>query len=133
MNMSIVPKVVASSLFCLVMLGTLEGCHKAPILLEKAIVRNASSRPISNVLVQHEPTGGMARVNKILPEAELYLGFSRQPMKAKWAMVTWKMENGERRQVKVNLPRSPGKPGTETFTLIYTIEANGAVSVRLER
>ena len=109
----------------------LVNCHKAPILLSQAIVRNASSQPISNVQVQHEPTGGVGRVNRILPEAELDLGFVRQPMKAKWAIVNWKISTGETRQARVDLPRRTGATDGQTFSLIYTIDAGGSVSARL--
>ena len=113
----------------------LTGCITSPTMLNRAVVRNATSRKISEVMVRHEPTGAIGRVSAILPRAEFDLGFSRQPLKAKRAVVTWTEPTGAVIRVKVVLPRKPKQEEAKTnrtFTLVYTIQPSGEVSVHLQ-
>ncbi len=113
----------------------LAGCITSPTMLDRAVVRNATSRKISEVMVRHEPTGATGRVSAILPRAEFDLGFSRRPLKAKRAVVIWKETTGAMNRVEVVLPPRPKQEKTRTdrtFTLVYTIQASGAVSVHLQ-
>ncbi len=113
----------------------LAGCVTSPTMLNRAVVRNATSRQISEVMVRHEPTGATGRVSAILPRAEFDLGFSRQPLKAKRALVSWKEPTGAVIRVEVALPHKPKQEKAKTdrtFTLVYTIQPSGAVSVHLQ-
>jgi hypothetical protein len=90
---------------CLSMLCAFSACAPAPIMLDRAIVRNGTSNTISDVTVRHEPTNAMGHVSAILPQSELDLGFTRQPLKGKRAVVTWTTEGMRPMSVEVLLPK----------------------------
>jgi len=113
----------------------LSACAPAPILLDRAIVRNETSNTISDVTVRHEPTNAVGHVSAILPQSEFELGFTRQPLKGKRAVVTWTTERMRPMSVEVLLPRDQQHSTdntNHTFTLIYIIQADGTVDVRLK-
>jgi hypothetical protein len=125
---------VTSGVICLSIACALSACAPAPIMLNRAIIRNGTNITISDVTVRHEPTNAMGHVSAILPESEFDLGFSRQPLKGKRAVVTWTTENLRPMRVEVLIPRGQQHTtakSNHTFTLIYTIQADGTVDVRL--
>lgn len=117
----------------LILLVGLIACVASPTMLHRAVVHNATSHPISDVLVRHEPTGAIGRVSTLSPRSELDLGFSTQQMKAKRAVITWHEPASGMNRVEVPVPRkdAQGNPG-HAFTLVYTIQPDGTVSVRLD-
>ena len=87
---------------------------------------------IIDVKVLHEPTGKTGSVNKILPNRALNLGFSKQPMLAKEAIVTWLDQNGQQRKVRVTLPYDREAAWEKKgMSLVYTIHPSGNVTVLL--
>jgi hypothetical protein len=102
-------------------------------MLDRAVVLNDTAGIISEVTVLHEPTGKIGVANMILPQRSLDLGFSRQPMLAKEAIVTWRDHDGRQRQVLVTLPGDRDALGEgKTNSLVYTIHPSGDVTVELE-
>jgi hypothetical protein len=102
-------------------------------MLDRAVVFNDTAGIISEVKVRHEPTGKIGSINMILPQKSLDLGFPKQPMRAKEAVVTWIDQNGRQRRVKIELPVDRGglREG-QANSLVYTIHPAGNVNVRLE-
>ncbi len=97
------------------------------------MVRNATTRQVSDVRVRHEPTGRIGAVNAIYPGRSLDVGFSRQPLRAERAIVTWKDMNRAGHRVELHLPSpAPGLSGNQDQTLIYTIHQDNTVTVDLE-
>lgn len=102
-------------------------------MLDRALVINATTGIITEVTVRHEPTGKIGSINMILPQRSLDLGFPKQPMLAKEAVVTWIDQSGRQRRVEVALPDgSDGTGGGQSNSLVYFILPNGLVNVRLE-
>ena len=125
----------ARCVIALIALCMVTSCATSVIMLDRAVVRNEMSGPIRDVSVQHEPTNAVGRVSTILPRAELDLGFSRQPLKGKRAIVTWTEPGGAPRRAQLVLSKSHlqvEKKPDRTFTLVYTIQPDGTVSVHLE-
>ena len=111
----------------------ISGCAARQVMLDRAVVFNDTAGIISEVKVRHEPTGKIGAVNMILPQRSLDLGFPRQPMLAKEAVITWRDHQGMSRKVKVALPDgSDGTGGGQSNSLVYFILPNGLVNVRLE-
>lgn len=112
----------------------LMGCSSPHVMLDQAIIRNATTSRITNVKVLHEPTRNIGQVSAILPQRSFILGISGQPMQAKSATVTWKDRNGFQKKVKVALPydQTAAKEG-RAMSLVYTIQPSGNVSVQLLR
>ncbi|MHC4225666.1 MAG: hypothetical protein ACYSUN_16870 [Planctomycetota bacterium] len=121
-------------IFSLVFALVLAGCSSPHVMLDRAVVQNATTSRITDVKVQHEPTRNIGQVSMILPQKSLVLGFSRQPMLATSAIVTWKDRDGLARRAEVNLPRDQAAAKErQTMSLVYTIQPSGNVSVRLMR
>ena len=121
-------------IYGLVFALTLLGCSSPNVMLDHAIIQNATSSRITDVKVLHDPTRNIGQVSSILPQRSFVLGISGQPMLAKSATVTWKDQNGLRRKVEVSLPydQTAAKEG-RAMSLVYTIQPSGNVSVRLLR
>ena len=128
------PRILPSATRYVIVMCALTACIPSPILLDRAIVRNQTSSAVSDVMVRHEPTNAIGRVSAILPRSELDLGFYRQPLKGKRAVVTWKAAREGQMRVEVVLPRGRqrGAATDRALTLVYTIRPDGAVTVHLE-
>ena len=131
------PRILPSAtrhLICAIIVGTTTACVPSPIMLDRAIVRNQTGTTISDVLVRHEPTNAIGRVSAILPQSELDLGFSRQPLKGKRGIVTWNAVRVGPMRVEVVLPRDRQgvAESDRALTLVYTIRPDGTVTVHLE-
>ena len=124
MNQSVIHIFIIT--LALVLLG---GCATRQVLLDRALVINATPGIISEVKVRHEPTGKIGAANMILPQKSFDLGFSKQPMLAKEAVVTWIDQSGLQRRAKVALPN---KSDGETSVLVYTIQSAGDITVELK-
>ncbi len=123
-----------ASLGTLILLLLMSGCAKPHVLLERAIVLNATDSKITDVRIFHEPTRKSAQVNAILPQKSLDIGFSGQPMLARKATVSWRDGAGVKREVTLDLPHdySVASEG-RIMKLIYVIDSFGVVTARLEK
>lgn len=118
--------------YLLFIAALISGCAAQPYL-DRAVIRNESGGPISDVRVRHEPTGTIGEVHFILPYSALEVGFAPGPMKAERSIVTWLNQEGKTRRVEIELPRNAKKASKErSQTLVYTITREGNVTVVLE-
>lgn len=103
------------------------------MILDRAIILNASGTKITDVNAFHEPTRVSGQVNTILPHDTLEIGFSRRPMMARQVTVSWRDGNGVKRKVTLELPYdyNAAREG-RTMIMIYEIHPHGAVSAYLE-
>lgn len=102
-------------------------------MLDRALVINDTGGIITEVKVHHEPTGKIGSVNMILDQSSFDLGFPKQPMLAKEAVVTWIDQNGHQRRAEIILPdESDASDEGTTNRLIYTIQSAGIVTVELK-
>lgn len=109
------------------------GCTSKQVMLERAVIINATENIISEISVRHEPTGKVGAVSMLLPRSSFDLGFHRQPMHAETATVNWTDLQGIRRSVDVKLPNAPDASGKEnSMKLVYTIQPSGTVRVELK-
>ena len=120
-------------IFLALLIFSLQGCAKTPILLNRAVVLNATNSQISAVRVLHEPTHKTGSVSAILPQKTLVLGFPGQPMLAERAVVSWQDTSGQTTEVTLDLPydQAVAKEGRH-MQLIYTIHPTGTVTAHLE-
>ncbi len=111
----------------------LTGCATPHLMLDRAVVRNATAGTITDVRVLHEPTGKLGKVNFILPRKSFNIGFSGQPLLGKHAIVTWKDQEGMKRKAEITLPyhKTAANKG-RAMTLVYVIHPAGNVLVQLE-
>jgi hypothetical protein len=128
---------VSNSIFSAVIVSVLSsllvGCSTPSIMLDRAVILNATSNMITDVRVRHEPTGSIGAVNAVLPGKTLNLGFPIQPMLAEEGIVTWTDRSGETRRSQLTLPTYDSAMKDIHYTLVYTIKATGAVTVHLEK
>jgi hypothetical protein len=122
---------------CLFFFLLLSGCVNSPVVdeitLDRVIVRNETGSLITDLKIHFEPTRKIGRVNTILPQRAVEVGFSSQPMLAKEATLIWTDGSGMTTEVKVSLPMSPLlETGRDNMSLVYTIDSQGAVLVHLE-
>jgi hypothetical protein len=115
------------------LLSMLVSCSTPLIMLDRAVILNATSSTITEVRVQHEPTGKIGAVNAILPGRTLSLGFSAQPMLAKEGVVTWRDPSGGMQSSRLTLPAYTDETKDISYTLVYTIRAADFVTVHLEK
>jgi hypothetical protein len=106
------------------------GCVTSPVMLDRAMILNATHGTVRAVSVLHDPTLKTASVNAIFPGRSLQLGFDQAPMRARVATVRWLDERGDRNKVMVAIPDPPASDGT-SMQLIYTIQMDGRVDARL--
>lgn len=120
-------------LFLAVLLFSLQGCARKPVLLDRTVVLNATDSQITAVKVLHEPTRKSGSVSAILPQKTLDIGFPGQPMLATRAVVSWQNTSGQRTEVEVDLPynRDSAKENRQ-MQLIYVIHPAGTVTAHLE-
>jgi len=67
----------------------LAACNRPPVIIDRVVVLNDTEGRISHVQVLHLPTRKIGRVNQILPQRTLDIGFPQQPMMASHAQVNW--------------------------------------------
>jgi len=109
------------------------GCAAHSVIIDQAVVQNETLGIISQVKVLHLPTEKFGEVHSILPQSSFDLGFSRQPMLGKSAIITWTSENGQENKVELALPGVPATDAKDrTMRLVYTIHPGGNVTVQLE-
>lgn len=120
-------------LFLAVLVFSLQGCARAPVLLDRTVVLNATDSQITAVKVLHEPTRKSGSVSAILPQKTLDIGFPGQPMLAERAVVSWQNKMGQRTTVELELPYDQGaaKEGRH-MQLIYVVHPAGTVTAHLE-
>lgn len=88
---------------------------------------------ISDVKVLHEPTEKFGKVHSILPQSSFDLGFSKQPMLGKRAIVTWTSQDGQKNKAELTLPHDQARSTRgRTMNLVYTIHPSGYVTVELK-
>lgn len=123
-----------TSLIILNLIFVVLGCTKPHVMIDRAIVLNATATKITDVKVVHEPTKQTGQVNAILPQMTLEIGFSGQPMLARQATVSWRDCAGVNRQVTLDLPYdfNAAKEG-QTMNLIYEIHSPGTVITHLDK
>jgi hypothetical protein len=68
----------------------LNGCSRAPLLVDRVLVKNASDGKVTEVKIHHEPTNRIGSVNAILPQESLDIGFPDQPLLARQAIIQWR-------------------------------------------
>jgi len=118
--------------YLLLFISFIVGCAAQQVFIDRAVIRNETDTTISNVRVQHEPTGKIGQVYAILPMSELDLGLPRSPMLAKRSVITWENQNGQLNKAELELPQyhQEIKKG-ESLILRYTIYPGGRVMVDL--
>ncbi len=123
------------------MIFAIMGCVAPHVLVERAVIRNDTPNSITNdtpnsitdVVVRHEPTGKIARINLILPLRSFELGFSSKPMRGQRGIITWKEADGRLRKEELDLPYNRVfKPRSKNMILVYIIHPSGKVSVHLQ-
>ena len=108
------------------------GCLSPKVMLNSAVVRNATHYKITDVRVRHDPTGKIATTNQILPDRSLEIGFSEKPMLASHATLSWQDHRGQEMQERVVLPQVLGSEKSDrVMSLVYVIGPGGVVSVSL--
>jgi hypothetical protein len=101
-----------------------------PILLDRAVVINATQSELEDVHITHLPTQITGAANRILPGAAFDLGFSRQPLRADRAIAEWTQSGGGSFRQELRLQFDP--PGADTTaTLVYTIGNHGRIDVKI--
>lgn len=109
------------------------GCGQKHVMIDRAIVLNATTKKITDVKVLHEPTNRSGQINMILPQTTLELGFSGKPMLARQAIVSWRDGAGVRREVALALPLNPAAAQDgRLMNLVYVIHSSGTATVRLD-
>ena len=110
----------------------ISGCATRKVMLDRAVVINATAGIITEVKVRHEPTGKIGAVNMILPQKSFDLGFQSQPMLARESVVTWTDQNGQQRRTVLSLPKGLTTGEGQAMILVYTIHPSGDVTVELK-
>ena len=122
-----------TSLIILILTLLLLSCAQQHIMIDRAIVLNATTQKITDVKVLHEPTNRAGQINMILPQTTLELGFSGKPMLARQAIVSWRDGTGIRREVALALPQNPAAAQDgRLMNLVYIIHSSGTATVRLD-
>ena len=106
------------------------GCVRPPVLLSRVVVVNATNNTITDVKVLHLPTQKSGRVNAILAQKNLDIGFSSAPMLAHQAVVSWHDSDGFPHEVPLTLPKDnvAAKNG-KIRELVYVIHPTDMVTV----
>lgn len=125
-------KIVTSLAVCSIFV-VFQGCTKPQMILDRAIIFNASGKKITEVKAFHEPTRVSGQVNAILPRDTLEIGFSKRPLRARQVTVSWRDGNGVKRQATLELPYDYDAAWEgRTMVMIYEIHSNGEVSAYLK-
>ena len=109
------------------------GCTRPRIMLDRVLVQNTTNSVITELRVHHEPTNKFGGTNVVLPQAAMDIGFSKSPMLAETAVISWKDENGRQWQETLTLPYDPDTAKkAQPMNLVYVIYAPGSVTVLLQ-
>ena len=109
-------------------------CAKPPLMIDRVLVKNATTSTITDVNVRHEPTKKFGSVNAILPGEALEIGLSSMgaPMIAEQALLRWKDGAGLARTVTLDLPYDQAvAEDKRPVRLVYTIYPSGRAMVHL--
>ena len=100
------------------------GCAKQYIMIDRAVILNATANKITDVKVFHEPTKKSGEVNMILPQMTLDIGFAGKPLLAHQATVSWRDGAGVKGEVALTLPYDliAAKEG-RIMNLVYVIHS----------
>lgn len=110
-------------------LFVLTGCATTPVILDQVLVQNLSGGRVTDVVVAHSPTGKTGSTNLILPGRSLDIGFSRKPLLAQQATVSWRDEAGAARKKTIRLPQRENLSNEEKILrLVYVIGQGGDLS-----
>ena len=124
---------VTNKLIIFLFIVVVSGCAAQHVVFDQAIIRNETHEIISQVKVLHEPTEKFGEVHSILPQTSFNLGFSKQRMLGKSAIITWTSNDGQKNKAELTLPRTPSKVAKgQTMRLVYTIHPRGYVTVELK-
>lgn len=122
-----------TGLFFFALILMILGCARPHVMLDRAIVLNATENKITDVKVYHQPTRKSGGVNAILPQMTLDIAFSGKPMLANKATISWTDGAGIDRIVTLNLPYDHTvAKGSRLMNLIYIIHSSGTVTAHLE-
>jgi hypothetical protein len=114
---------------------SLMACAKPPVMVDRFLVKNATTNMITDVEVQHEPTKKLGSVNAILPGKALEIGLSSggKPMLAEQALVHWRDGEGPGWTVTLDLPYDQSvAEDKRPVQLVYIIYPAGRATVHLE-
>jgi len=124
---------VTNKLIIFLFIVVVSGCAAQHVVFDQAVIRNETDGIISDVKVLHEPTKKFGEVHSILPMSSFDLGFSKQRMLGKSAIITWTNKNGQKNKVELTLPLASSKVTKgQTTRLVYTIHPSGYVTVELK-
>ena len=88
---------------------------------------------LTEVVVLHEPTIKIGKVNQILPRRSFVLRLPEQPMFGKKATIAWRDHLGRNHLVQGKLPYDPqAAKNRRIMRLIYEIQPGGKVALRLD-
>jgi hypothetical protein len=106
------------------------GCATPSVMLDRAMVVNATDGMVRAVSVLHEGTLETGAINAILPGRTFELGFTGEPVRAQRAIVRWLDNGGVLNKRVVDLPTAPVRDG-QLMRLVYTLHTDGNVSAAL--
>lgn len=107
------------------------GCMEKAVLVDQVIIMNMTEQVITDVLVEHEPTGKSGATNRILPGKTLEIGISDVPLRARKATISWRDSTGVLRQGKVFFPGEESEE-LKAMSLVYSIVPGDKVYVHLQ-
>lgn len=115
-----------------VLFVVLSGCSRTPMMADRVLVKNASDWKVTEVKVLHEPTNKIGSVNAILPQESLDIGFPKQPLLARRAIIRWVNGQGQSKSGVLEIPYDASAAKAEkTISLIYVLHPSGSVSAHL--
>ena len=116
-----------------VLLVSLSGCSKAPMMADRVLVNNASGWKVTEVKVRHIPTNKIGAVSAILPQESLDIGFPKQPLLAERAIIRWVDGQGQNRSDELDIPYDATAAKAErAMSLIYILHPSGSVTAHLQ-
>lgn len=113
---------------------SLMACAKPPVILDRVLVKNATTSKITDVKIRHEPTKKFGFVNAILPGEDLEIGLSSvgNLLLAEQALVYWRDGDGVGWTVTLALPYDQSVAEEKrTVKLVYIIHPSGRATVHL--
>lgn len=117
----------------LVLFVALSGCSKAPMMADRVLVKNASDWQVTEVKVHHIPTNKTGAVSAILPRESLDIGFPKQPLLARRAIIRWVDGQGQNRNDELDIPYDATAAKSEkAMSLIYILHPSGSVTAHLQ-
>jgi hypothetical protein len=109
-------------------------CAKPPVILDRVLVKNATTGKITDVKIRHEPAKKFGSVNAILPGEALEIGLSSMgnPMLAEQALVYWRDGDGVGWTTTLDLPYDQSVAEKKhPVKLVYVIYPSGRATVHL--